>query len=76
MKIVYSASELDLELQRLLDEHGCTLVSSRPLAIEAKAYREESQTYDNVVRKLKETMSAEGILMPPPQLLVNRLDDG
>jgi small-conductance mechanosensitive channel len=36
---------------------------------------EESQTYDKVVRKLKETISAEGIVMPPPQLLVNRLDD-
>ncbi len=46
MKIVYSASELDLELQRLLDQHGCSLVSSRHLAIEAKAYRDESQTYD------------------------------
>ena len=46
MKIVYSASELDLEFQRLLDQRGCTLVSSRHLAMEAKAYRDESQTYD------------------------------
>lgn len=46
MKIVYSASELDLELQRLLDQRGYTLVSSRHLAMEAEAYRDESQTYD------------------------------
>ena len=37
---------------------------------------EESQAYDKVVRKLKETISAEGIVMPPPQLLVRQLDDG
>ena len=37
---------------------------------------EESQAYDKVVRKLKETISAEGIVMPPPKLLVSRLDDG
>ena len=46
MKIVYNAAELDLELQRLLDHHGRTLVSSRHLAMESKRYRDDSQIYD------------------------------
>ncbi len=46
MQIVYSVEELDLELQRLLEHRGCTLVSSRHLAIESKSYRDEAQTYN------------------------------
>ena len=46
MKIVSSAAELDQELQRLLDLHGCVLLSSRHLAREVKTCREESQVYD------------------------------
>lgn len=46
MKVVASVAELDLELQQLLDRHGCVLLSSRHLAREAKACRDESQVYD------------------------------
>ena len=47
MNIVTSAPELDQELQRLLDYHGCALVSNRHLAMEARACRDESQIYDH-----------------------------
>ncbi|HJP35884.1 MAG TPA: hypothetical protein QF901_07825 [Gammaproteobacteria bacterium] len=46
MEIVSTPSEFDRELQRLLDDHGCELVSTRHLAIEARACREEIVIYD------------------------------
>ncbi len=46
MKIVASVAELDLELQQLLEHHGCVLLSSRHLAREAKTCRDESHVYD------------------------------
>ena len=35
-----------------------------------------SHAYNNVVRKLAEVLSAEGIAMPAPEVLVSRLGDG
>jgi hypothetical protein len=46
MRVVSSIAELNLELQQVLEHHGCALVSSRHLADDARAYRDESQIYD------------------------------
>jgi hypothetical protein len=46
MKIVATATEFDREIQRLLERHGCALVSTYHLAIEARACREEIHVYD------------------------------
>jgi hypothetical protein len=46
MKIVDTAAELDREIQRLLEQHGCALVSTRHLAIEARMRRDDARVYD------------------------------
>ena len=46
MKIATSPTELNVELQQLLDRHDCLLVASRHRALEAKTRRDESQVYE------------------------------
>jgi hypothetical protein len=43
---ITTPSELDRAIRELLAAHGCTIVSPRHLAAEARAYREESLAYD------------------------------